>query len=336
MEEKKKNTTKKSNNSNGKKNTGRKSNSTTKPVKKENVNKKKEEIDFLDKTNSFDIVIDDDRLKDKESLDFSFIDGKNQKKKARDDIEILEDVDYKEEAKKLDIPAPNKKSSDIFSTALIIVFSFALGALICYIWASESNYFKEVKKVKETVIEEKKVVDENVVFVGDSLINRYDLSKYYDGMKVVNSGVSGDKTNDILDNMEERIYRYNPSKVVILVGTNDYNSNSNEDVAKNIGKIIDGIKENRKYADIYVQSLYPVNKEVNDGASVRSRNNEKIKDINKLVKKTCEDKKVEFINVYELLVDENGNLDVNYTEDGLHINDDAYKLVTKTILNSIK
>ena len=47
-------------------------------------------------------------------------------------------------------------------------------------------------------------------------------------------------------------------------------------------------------------------------------------------------KKVEFINVYELLVDENGNLDVNYTEDGLHINDDAYKLVTKTILNSIK
>lgn len=336
MEEKKKNTTKKSNNSNGKKNTGKKSNSTTKPVKKENVNKKKEEIEFLDKTNSFDIVIDDDRLKDKESLDFSFIDGKNKKKKAREDIEILEDVDYKEEAKKLDIPAPNKKSSDIFSTALIIVFSFALGALICYIWAAESNYFKEVKKVKETVIEEKKVVDENVVFVGDSLINRYDLSKYYDGMKVVNSGVSGDKTNDILDNMEERIYRYNPSKVVILVGTNDYNSNSNEDVAKNIGKIIDGIKENRKYADIYVQSLYPVNKEVNDGASVRSRNNEKIKDINKLVKKTCEDKKVEFINVYELLVDENGNLDVNYTEDGLHINDDAYKLVTKTILNSIK
>ena len=45
-------------------------------------------------------------------------------------------------------------------------------------------------------------------------------------MPVVNSGVSGDKTNDILDNMEERIYRYNPSKVVILVGTNDYNSNS--------------------------------------------------------------------------------------------------------------
>lgn len=336
MEEKKNSTTKKSSNNSTKKNTTKKVNNTSKPVKKNNVSKKQEDIEFLDKTNSFDIVIDDDRLKDKDSLDFSFIDGKKKKKKAREDIEILEEVDYKEEAKKLDIPVAKKSGNDIISTALIIIFSFALGALICYIWAAESNYFKEVQEVKETVVEEKNVVDENIVFVGDSLVKRYDLGKYYEGMRVVNSGVAGDKTTDILDNMEERIYRYNPSKVVILVGTNDYNSLSNEEVVKNIGKMIDGIKKNRKYADIYVQSLYPVNKNVNDGESVRSRNNEKIKDINTLLKKTCEDKKVEFINIFELLVDEDGNLTEEYTDDGLHINSDAYKIVTKAILNSIK
>lgn len=331
MEEKKKTTAKKNGSNNSKKTTTKKSN-TTKPAKKNTVIKKED----LDKTNSFDIVIDSDRLKDKESLDFSFIDGKKKKKKALDDIEILDDIDYKEEAKKLDIPAPKKSGSEVFSTALIIVFAFALGALICYIWAAESNYFKEVREVKETVIEEKSVVDENIVFVGDSLIQRYDLNKFYDGMKVVNSGISGDKTNDILSNMEERVYRYNPSKVIILVGTNDYNTLSNEEVVKNIGKMIDGIKENRKYADIYVQSLYPVNKNVNNGESVRSRNNEKIRDINNLLKKKCEEKKVEYINVYELLVDEDGNLAESYTDDGLHVNNDAYKIITKTILNSIK
>lgn len=335
MEDKKKNTTKKAN-SNTKKTTSKKVTNVTSSQKKSNVNKKKYNDEFLDKTNSFDIVIDDDRLKDKESLDFSFIEGKRKKKKAREEIEILDEVDYKEEAKKIEMPMPEKKKNDFISTMLLVVFSFALGLLVCFIWASESNHFKEVREVKDVVVEEKNVVDENIVFVGDSLIYRYDLKKYYDGMNVVNSGIAGDKTTDILNNMEERIYRYNPSKVVILIGTNDYNSLSNEDVVKNIGKMIDGIKKNRKYADIYVQSLYPVNKNVNDGESVRSRNNEKIKDINTLLKKTCEDKKVEFINVFELLVDEDGNLTEEYTDDGLHINSDAYKIVTKAILNSIK
>ena len=304
-------------------------------TKKKDDNKKVDK-DFLEKTNVLDIVIDDKRLKDKESLDFSFIDGKKKKRKAQEEIEILDEVDYKEAAKKIDVSVDKKMNTEWVSTMLIIIFSFVLGVLLCYIWASQSEHFKVVEKVKDTVVEEKNVVDENIVFVGDSLIKRYDLKKYYSGMKVVNSGVSGDKTTDLLSDLEERIYRYNPSKVIILIGTNDYNSRSNEEIVENIGKIVDEIKKNRKYADIYVQSLYPVNKKVNNGETVRSRNNEDIKNINLLLEKMCKDKKVEFMNIFEFLVDEEGNLSKNYTEDGLHINSDAYKMVTREILDLIK
>lgn len=345
MAEKKNTSTKKTTENKSKKNTTTKTttkktttkNSTT-PKKKNNVDtklKKKEEIEILDKTNSFDIVIDDERLKDKESLDFSFIDGKRKKKKAKKEIEILEEVDYKEELKNIEIPKKEKKSNDAFSTILIIVFSFVLGFLICYIWAKESDYFTVIEKEKEEVVKTEIVIDDNYLFVGDSITARYDLDKYFKDMPVINSGVSGNKTKDILNDMNERIYKYNPSKVFLLIGTNDYSSLSNSDTVKNIGKIIDGIKDNREYAEVYVQSIYPVNKDISE-SSVSDRNNEDITEMNKEIKKLCKEKSVNYINMYDLLVDEEGNLDENYTKDGLHLDSDGYEVVTEEIMKILK
>lgn len=349
MAEKKNTSTKKNAENKGTKKTTSTKNTTKKTTTKSNttpkkkngsanskVTKKEEEIEILDKTNSFDIIIDDDRLKDKESLDFSFIDGKRKKKKAKKDIEILEEVDYKEELKNIDIPKKERNGSDAFSTILIIVFSFVLGFLICFIWAKESDHFTVIEKEKEEVIKTEIVVDDNYLFVGDSITARYDLDKYYNGMPVVNSGVSSNKTTDILNDMNNRIYKYNPSKVILLIGTNDYSSLSNSDTVKNIGKIIDGIKDNREYAEIYVQSIYPVNKEINDGVSVKDRNNKDISEMNSNIKKLCKEKSVNYINMYDLLVDEDGNLDDDYTKDGLHLDSDGYEVVTEEIMKILK
>lgn len=349
MAEKKNTSTKKNAENKGTKKTTSTKNTTKKTTTKSNttpkkkngsanskVTKKEEEIEILDKTNSFDIIIDDDRLKDKESLDFSFIDGKRKKKKAKKDIEILEEIDYKEELKNIDIPKKERKGSDAFSTILIIVFSFVLGFLICFIWAKESDHFTVIEKEKEEVIKTEIVVDDNYLFVGDSITARYDLDKYYNGMPVVNSGVSSNKTTDILNDMNNRIYKYNPSKVILLIGTNDYSSLSNSDTVKNIGKIIDGIKDNREYAEIYVQSIYPVNKEINDGVSVKDRNNKDISEMNSNIKKLCKEKSVNYINMYDLLVDEDGNLDDDYTKDGLHLDSDGYEVVTEEIMKILK
>ena len=61
----------------------------------------------------------------------------------------------------------------------------------------------------------------NYLFLGDSITDFYDLDKYYEGLPVVNSGISGNTTEDILNDMKNRVYNYNPSKVFLLIGTND-------------------------------------------------------------------------------------------------------------------
>lgn len=305
--------------------------------KNSNSNVKRKEVENLEKTNLLDIVIDDERLSDKDSLDVSFVDGKKKNKAKEQAIEILEEeINYKEEASKIDVPK-KKKNNEFISTFFIILFSFVLGFLICYIWARETGVFKSVKTVTKTVTETKVVVDENIVFLGDSIFEGYDLEKFYEGMNVVNSGVSGHTSEDLLENMENRVYRYNPSKVILLIGTNDLNEDVEvEKVVENIGKIVDGIKENRPHAEIYVQSVYPVNKSGEDDKlykpSVGKRDNETIKSMNADIEKLCKEKNVVYMDLYDVLANDNGDLELEYTTEGLHITDEGYEVITDEVM----
>lgn len=176
--------------------------------------------------------------------------------------------------------------------------------------------------------------NDNFLFLGDSITDFYPLDEYYDNLPVVNSGVSGNKTTDILNDMKNRVYKYNPTKVFLLIGTNDLNV-LDDDIAdktfNNIKKIIKEIKKNRSEASIYVESIYPVNPNV-DASSSDNRTNENIKKLNKKISNYCKDNNLKYINLYDKLKDEKGNLKSEYTNDGLHLNSLGYVVVTRELL----
>ncbi len=160
-------------------------------------------------------------------------------------------------------------------------------------------------------------------------------------MPCVNSGVNGNRTDAIIDNMKERVYQYNPSKVFILIGINDIlDERDASEISNSIKEIVDGIQDNRPYAEIYVESLYPINNSENEKIDLEMvnvlRNNDKIKSINKEIKKMCKEKKVTYIDLYSLLVDDNDQLNIDYTTEGLHLNNDGYKVVTDELMKYIK
>lgn len=195
------------------------------------------------------------------------------------------------------------------------------------------------KDNKITKLEKKDYKDENIVFYGDSITDFYDLEKYYPNLPVVNSGTSGFKATDLLDLIEERVYIYNPTKVFILIGTNDiaYSDVTNEELVKQIEKISKKIKANRPHAKIYIESIYPVNNHLSSGKSYGSpRDNLRINKINRLIKKMCENNKIEYINMHKILVDSDGTLIEAYTVDGLHLSDEGYRVITKKIMEYLK
>lgn len=170
---------------------------------------------------------------------------------------------------------------------------------------------------------------ENYLFLGDSITHRYNIDKYFPDIPIVNSGVEGDTTLGILNDIENRVYIYNPTKIFLLIGTNQVESQTAEEIFNGIRDIVEEIKENREFADIYIESIYPVNSNISGPA--RWKDNKKIIEINKMIKDYSLENHVFYIDVYSSLLDEDDNLDVRYTIDGLHLNDKGYEVVTEVL-----
>lgn len=197
------------------------------------------------------------------------------------------------------------------------------------------GFFTKEKIVTKKVEKEVQVVPDNYLFLGDSLTDYFDLETYFPGQPVVNSGIASNTTDQILASMKTRVYDYNPSKIFLLIGTNDLrDGKSQEAVVQNVEKIIEEIQTNRKQAEIFVESLYPVNGSVSSAVGVRS--NEAIQNINAQLEKYCKKKNLTYIDMYSKLQDEQGNLQTQYTVDGLHLNDEGYQIVAGVLQEYMK
>ena len=181
---------------------------------------------------------------------------------------------------------------------------------------------------------------EEIVMIGDSLTDLYPINGFFENIPIMNNGRSGYTTTDILDNLKELVYIYNPSKVFLNIGINDMSDTdrNQEEIYENIVKIVEEIKEHRPNAKIYVQSIYPMNTS-NDKkikrSSVEARSMEEINYINNKLKEKFHNSNVTYIDVYKELIDENGLLKINYTIDGVHFTICGYNKISSVLLKYI-
>lgn len=190
-------------------------------------------------------------------------------------------------------------------------------------------------KVREFSVTNKYTKPGGYVFLGDSITQGYNVYEYFSDMLVYNRGIGGDTTSGVLKRLKESVYDLNPKKVILLIGTNDYTmlNATAEDVCKNLEKIIDHIRNNLPDVEILLQSIYPIsqmNSPKIDKLSVGQRTNEVIDQTNEMLKNL---KGVTYIDIASQLKDNQGNLKLDYTVEGLHINEQGYSKITE-ILNS--
>lgn len=299
-----------------------------------------DEVEIVETNEKEDIIIDKDVVKEieeeealNEKLEEEIKEDLSETKQQKfnfEDNQVEDEMDMSFLTKK-----PRKKNTNIiektvYSKSLVIVIIILvvcfLGFIIFHYTTFNHHKVKVVTKIKEV-----EKVPDNYLFLGDSITDFYDLDKYYKDLPVVNSGISGNTTDDILKDMKKRAYQYNPSKVFLLIGTNDLtHDKSNEEIVEGVEKIIEGIKENRPKAEIYLESIYPVNHDIRRN-NAGNRKNSDIKEINEKLEEYCEDNDITYIDMYDLLKDDDDNLKEEYTKDGLHLSDKGYEVVTKEI-----
>lgn len=307
------------------------SNKNSKNSKKKNENQHKvlEDVDFsVTKQQVFDF----DEMKFSDEIDTSFVENKRKKKEQIVNELTLSFEKGKELQKKKDEKTCSKVHIGTVLAFLVLLFFLLASLVVCYYLLTKPVNTKVVTKEKEVV-----VLDDNYLFLGDFITEQYDLEQHFLDMKVVNSGVSDSQTKDILDNLRDRAYQYNPSKIFLLIGINDIQEGvDSEEIVDNIKKILSELKINRPYAELYLEAIYPVDEEKSEAQGIT---NEEIRSINKSLTEYCKNSKITFIDTFNLLLDSEADvlkIKDEYTEDGLHITTEGYEVITKEIMKYIK
>ncbi len=197
---------------------------------------------------------------------------------------------------------------------------------------------KRVKMENYTFLSKNFCKRGQTVLVGDSITeicNVTDLFASYTektGMAVYNRGISGDTSDRLLERIRDNVTCLKPTLIVLLIGTNDLGFGLDTDfTANNVDKILDVFDSDCKDAKVILQAVYPVNSHV-DPIMVGKRKNKDICEMNAKLKEIAEKHKVVFADFTDLLSDEHGRFNREYTYDGLHPNAVGFSVVTGELL----
>jgi lysophospholipase L1-like esterase len=170
------------------------------------------------------------------------------------------------------------------------------------------------------------VVSDAVVFLGNSITERGGWHELLPGEKIANRGIGGDNVFGVLARLDD-IIASRPQKIFLMIGINDLASRSwpVDFVYEHYVEIVDRLKRETPGTELFIQSVLPINEELVKVVSFKGKSGN-IKEFNDKLKRLAYDRKITYIDVYEQLVNTEGQLDIQYTNDGIHLKPNAYKL----------
>lgn len=159
----------------------------------------------------------------------------------------------------------------------------------------------------------------DIIFLGNSITNGGEWAELLGNPHAKNRGISGDTTQGVLDRLST-VTKGKPSKIFLLIGTNDLSrGKSVDEVAKNVEKIVERVKRESPKTKLYVQSVFPVNPKFKMFSGHMDRQKD-IAVLNTKIKAVAARHGVKYIDVYKSLVTPSTDvMNPEYTNDGLHL-----------------
>ena len=160
----------------------------------------------------------------------------------------------------------------------------------------------------------------DIVFLGDSLTDGYDVSRFYPEYTVLNRGIAGDTTVGLEERLDVSLYAVQPKVAIMLIGANNMDT-----MLENYEDILIGFKENVPSTKIILLSLTSMSGEWGRKNQLAAYNNVQIK---MLASKYG----YEYVDLYSALLNlETGEIYDEYTTDGGHLTEKGYEVLTREI-----
>ena len=225
-----------------------------------------------------------------------------------------------------------QKIWNIVSVFMVVVLSLST-IILSVFWVREKH--KEIqtpgyseRKLSMFEFENLNLAKEQIVFIGDSITDLCPLDKYYSDLSLAtyNRGVGGDTTQNVLNRLKLSLFDLMPTKVVMMIGINDINSNVGEEkLLKNYEEILKQISTNLPQTEVFCMSILPMNKQIEEYSSISAdKNLQIILRVNTQIEQIVEDYNYTYVNLFPYFSDSNDLLIEEYSDDGIHLNHNGF------------
>lgn len=173
----------------------------------------------------------------------------------------------------------------------------------------------------------KRVAEGNVdlLMIGDSITHGWEghgkdvWAEHYAKRNAVNLGIGGDRTEHVLWRLQNgNIENISPKLAVIMIGTNNAGSNTSEEIALGVQKIVEYLRRELPEMKVLVLAIFPrgetaTNKHrlINEGANER-------------IEKLADGKMIHYLNIEEAFLEDDGTLPKEIMPDLLHPHQHGY------------
>lgn len=176
---------------------------------------------------------------------------------------------------------------------------------------------------------EQNLVFQNVVLLGDSITEAFEVTHFFPGRRVLNRGIGADvigiglpsdDRRGVLRRLDSSVFNCGATDVFLMIGVNDLNANRTVEATEaGYREILNQIRDRAPLVRVHVQSLLPTR-------GVFASKNEPIKEFNGRIKRLAEEFGYKYLDLHPRFVDEKGELKAGFTADGIHLTEPAYEI----------
>jgi len=206
-----------------------------------------------------------------------------------------------------------------------------LAAMFRMHWDDRVRGFKEQNRAARTNAA-------NVVLLGDSITEGFNVTKHFPGRRVLNRGIGADIIGNalpaddhrgILRRLDNSVFDCAATDVFLLIGINDLGAGRKPDVMEQgYREILKRIHETAPAVRVHVQSVLPTRGKY-------AKHNAPVREFNERLRKLATEFGYDYIDLHKLMLDEQGELKAEFTPEGLHLNDAAYVVWRAEVLKTM-
>lgn len=180
------------------------------------------------------------------------------------------------------------------------------------------------RRMKETQFEQLHPAGGEVLFLGDSITEGGSWHEWFPDVPVLNRGVASDTTAGVLGRVETAL-RGGPSKVFLLIGTNDITWKTPPAVSmENVAETVRRIRRAQSDPEVILQSVMPR----------KPKFAARVQELNHQYEKLAAGAGIQYLDLWPALSDKDGALRKEFTLDGLHLTGAGY-LAWTTVLKPL-